>query len=116
MANIPEHNVFLYKVMHDQKHFKHILTNDDITRMTMVEQRYPISKLPVCGHCERLAYWGKGLIAVCPHCGTTTLNPITLAEYYLQGYDLDGATGEDRAQVKHERIARKEIIPEGLKI
>lgn len=112
MADPREHNNFIYRVMSDQKHLKHVLTQEDIARMTMIEGRYPISKLPVCSHCEGLAMWGKGMIGVCTKCGTTTLNPITLSEYYLKGYDLDGVTGEDRAQVTHERNARKEIIPE----
>ncbi len=111
-----EQNDFLFKVMHDQKHMKHILTQKDIKQMAFVEARYPVAKLPVCSHCERLAMWGTNGIAVCTHCGTTTLKPITLAEYYVKGYDLDGATGEDKAQVKHERIAREILLPEKVKV
>lgn len=116
MATVKEHNGFIFKVFSDQKHFRHVLTQDDIVRMTGVEKRYPISKLPVCSHCERLAMWGINGIAVCTKCGTTTLKPITLAEYYIKGYDLDITTHDDRDQVKHEKIAREFLLPDKLKI
>jgi hypothetical protein len=45
-----------------------------------------------------------------------TLNAVPLSEYYAAGYDLDGATGEDRSQVAHEKIARKLILPDRVKI
>lgn len=98
--------------MHEQRHMKHILTQEDISRMTFIENRYPIAKLPVCSHCERLAMWGKDGIGVCTHCGTTTLHPITLAEYYISGYDLDATSKES----KLEKQARQLILPEKIKV
>lgn len=111
-----KHNDDLIRVMSDQKHMKHILTQEHIDQMVRVEARYPISKLPVCGHCERLALWGDKGTAHCLHCGTVTLKAVPLSEYYAAGYDLDGATGEDRSQVRHEKNARKILLPDRLRV
>ena len=102
--------------MGDQKHLKHVLTQPMIDKMCRIEARYPLAKLPVCGHCERLGMWGKGGICHCLKCGTITTKPVTLAEYYAAGYDMDGATGEDRSQVMHEKIARNIILPDKVKV
>jgi hypothetical protein len=86
--NVAEHNNLVKIVFGNDKHFKHILTNDNIAMMTLYEARYPISRLPVCGHCEKLALW-KGDEGYCQSCGTYTKNPITYATYLASGYDLD---------------------------
>lgn len=113
MANIAQHNNLLKCMVGGQAHFRHILTNDRISKMTMIEGRYPITRLPVCEHCERLAMWSgtnaQGeKIATCPHCGTRTVNPFTYAEYLLHGYDIDGT---DRgAATEIEIAARRKIL------
>lgn len=55
MSESKELNNKLLKIFNDNKHIKHILTNDDIKRMCFVEGRYPFTRLPVCNNCERLA-------------------------------------------------------------
>ena len=44
----------LLKIFNENKHIKHILTNEDIKKMCFTEGRYPFTKLPVCNNCERL--------------------------------------------------------------
>lgn len=91
MATIREHNRLIRVMFGGTKHFRHVLTMDDLAKLNRLEERYPYSRRPVCEHCESLAYWDKGGEAFCPKCGTITHNPITLSEYYVKGYDLDGS-------------------------
>lgn len=83
----------LYKVINGSRsHYRHMLTDDTVRRMTMVENRCSVAKQPMCGFCERVALWNRGPdgrpVAYCHACGSTTLNPITYAEYLANGYDL----------------------------
>ena len=110
MATIDQHNQIMKVNFGHSKHFKHILTNDDIRRMTVVEGRYPISRLPVCAGCEQVAYWGHGGQGVCPDCGTITKNPITLSEYMVKGYDID-KTGYGRDTAPEMQV-RDVLLPE----
>lgn len=113
MASIAQHNNLLKCMVGGQAHFRHILTNDRIAKMTMLEGRYPITRLPVCEHCERLAMWsGKNVkgekIGTCPHCGTRTVNPFTYAEYLMHGYDVDKSDGREATGI--EMRARNRIL------
>jgi hypothetical protein len=83
----------LYKcITGGRNHSRHVMTNDLVNRMTMIEGRYPLTKLPMCEHCERAALWGHNerneMVGVCTSCGTTTKNPLTYSEYLAQGHDL----------------------------
>ncbi len=109
MATIDKHNQIIKVNFGQGKHFQHVLTNKDIQRMTMLEGRYPVSRLPVCSGCERVAYWGHGGQGVCPECGTITKDPITLSEYMAKGYDID-RTGLGR-DTKDEMNNRDVILP-----
>lgn len=79
---------------------------DEINQMTLIENRFPLTKLPVCGVCERLAYWSKGMVAVCKHCGGITKNPVPYSTYLSSGFDVDttGATAK-KAMDKRTEIA-----------
>jgi hypothetical protein len=83
----------IYKcVAGERLHGRHFLTGDLVRKMTLIENRYPLAKLPMCGYCERAGLWthtadGK-MAGYCETCGTTTTNPITYAEYLSQGHDL----------------------------
>lgn len=82
---------------------------DEINQMTMIESRFPLSKLPVCGSCERLAYWGNGMQGICKHCGTITKDPITYSSYLASGYDID-PTGHTARKVMDERTEISELV------
>lgn len=110
MANTREHNQMMEKLFVDVPHFNRLLTLPEISDMAHLEKRYPYAKLPVCEHCEGMAYWDKGGKAVCPTCGKTTYSPITLSEYYVKGYDLDG-TGMARGVKDVILEARQLILP-----
>ena len=83
----------------------------------MLEGRFPLTKLPVCGSCEKLALWSRGKQAVCRLCGTITKSPITYSSYLASGYDVD-ATGEtakkvfNQANMEKERQRRQLILPD----
>lgn len=108
MATIAQHNNLIKVNFGQGNHYKHILTNDDVVRIAMLENRFAISKMPVCANCERLGLWHHGRTCYCKHCGTVTKNPITFAEYYTIGYDIDKTgIGRDR---EYEQKARELIL------
>lgn len=83
----------IYKcISGDKPHYKHFLTGPMVRKMTVIENRYPITQLPVCGYCEKAAMWTKNaanqMVGWCENCGTTTDKPITYSEYLLRGEDL----------------------------
>jgi hypothetical protein len=80
--------------------------------MTLIENRFPLTKLPVCGNCERLAYWAKGGQAVCRYCGSITKTPITYSSYLASGYDVDATGTTAKAVLSRERTKRSLILPE----
>ena len=111
MASIKEHNQLLKVVFDGSKHLNHVLSSDEIKKMTMIESKYPLSRLPVCGHCEKLAYWHHGGQAYCPSCGTYTRQPITYANYLASGYDVDATGNTARHVLAREQTKRALIIP-----
>lgn len=88
-----KHHEIIKIVFGGNKHFKHVLSNDEIAQMTLVENRFPLTKLPVCGHCEKLGLWSKGVnkepIGVCKSCGAITKQPITYSTYLASKMDVD---------------------------
>lgn len=112
MASIKQHNNLIKICFDGNKHLKHVLNNEEVRSMTMIESRYPLTKLPVCGHCEGLAYWGKNGCGICKKCGTVTKNPITYSSYLASGFDVDptGATAKD--VLKTEQEIREIILPD----
>lgn len=109
MATVQEHNELIKVCFDGNKHLQHVLSMDEIRQMTLIENRFPLTKLPVCGHCERLAYWAKGMQAICKHCGTITKSPITYSSYLASGYDVD-PTGHTARQVMSSREEYGRII------
>lgn len=109
MATIGKHNQ-LIKIMlgGSNKHLNHVLTDEAIKSMTLIESRYPITRLPVCEHCEKLGMWNKDGFGVCRACGTITKNPITYSQYLSMGYDID-ATGATAKSVFEEKKAVRTI-------
>ena len=88
------------------------MSSEDIKKMTMLESRYPLSKLPVCEHCEKLAKWHTGGCGYCSSCGTITTKPITYSEYLACGYDID-PTGKTAKKVfKNEKAKRTIWLPD----
>ena len=85
-------------------------------QMTMIENRFPLAKLPVCGGCERLAMWSRGMQATCRHCGTITKNPITYSSYLASGYDVDATGATARTVLGKTGTARSDYLPEYNKI
>jgi hypothetical protein len=111
MATPGEHNQIIKCVFDGNKHLKHVLSDQEIIDLTMIEQRFPLTKLPVCGHCERLGFWHKDLngkpIGYCKKCGTITKKPITYATYLASKMDVD-ATGETfRSMLLAEKAAEE---------
>ena len=110
--NVIDHNQLIKVVFQGNKHLKHVLNNEDVKNMTVIEGRYPLTRLPVCGGCEGLAMWSRGGQATCRKCGTITKNPITYSSYLASGYDVD-QTGETFRSLVHqnEMIKRDIILP-----
>lgn len=112
MATTAEHNQLIKVILDGSKHLKHVMTQEEIKQMTIIENRFPLTKLPVCGHCERLAMWSVGMQATCRHCGSITKNPITYSTYLASGYDVDttGATAKD--VMSKSNLIRERILPD----
>lgn len=76
------------------KSMRHVLTDEDIKKMTLTEGRFPFTRLPVCAHCEKLGLWSSDkitgeMIGICKSCGTITKNPHTYSDYLSRNYDVD---------------------------
>ena len=108
MSTISEHNRLIKVVLDGSKHLKHVLTNDMVNKMTMIEGRFPLSRLPVCGGCEKLAMYGPDGSGYCQSCGTITKHPITYSEYLASGFDVD-ETGETAKEVLKEQQVKRGI-------
>lgn len=95
--SVAKHHNILKVVFDGNKHLKHVLSDEDIRQMTLIENRFPLSKLPVCGHCEKLGLWSKGIkgepVGICRVCGTITKHPITYSTYLASKMDVD-STGD----------------------
>jgi hypothetical protein len=91
--SVKKHHEIIKVVFNGNKHLKHVLDNKEIRQMTVIENRFPLTKLPVCGHCEKLGLWSKGLkdepIGVCKSCGAITKHPITYSTYLASKMDVD---------------------------
>jgi len=109
VSTISEHNRLIKVVFDGSKHLKHVLTNEIVRQMTIIEGRFPLTRLPVCGHCEKLGLWGPDGAGYCQSCGTITKHPITYSEYLASGYDVD-ETGEAARSVIGERKRVSPII------
>jgi hypothetical protein len=110
LASVAEHNQLLKVCFDGNKHLKHVMTSNEIHKMTLIEEKYPLSRLPVCGGCEKLAYWHHNHTAYCPSCGTITKVPITYASYLASGYDVDATGNTARMVLEKERSKRSLII------
>ena len=110
MASIKEHNQLIKIVFNGNSHLKHVMSSEQIKQMTLIEGRYPLTRLPVCGHCEKLAHWYRGGQAYCPNCGTYTKNPVTYASYLASGYDIDGTTA--KWMLDTEKKLRNKVLPD----
>lgn len=111
MATTQEHNQLVKICFDGSKHLKHVLSQEDIMQMTLIENRFPLTKLPVCGGCERLAYWSAGMQATCKHCGTITKNPITYSTYLASGYDVDTTGATAKVVMEKSNYIRDRILP-----
>ena len=105
--NVQEHNQLMKVVFDGNKHLKHILTSDQIRKLTLLENRYPLTRMPVCGHCEKLAYWNKEN-AYCPSCGTYTKHPVTYSNYLAMGYDVETGIASKMMELNK----RRQILPD----
>lgn len=110
MATIAQSNEQLIKVILDgSKHLKHVLDSKEIRKMSLIEKSYPLARLPVCGHCEKLAYWHHDGQSWCPKCGTYTKKPLTYGNYLAAGYDIDSSCATSRAMLEYERKRRRKL-------
>lgn len=96
--SVQKHHNILKVIFDGNKHLKHVLSDNEITQMTLIENRFPLTKLPVCGHCEKLGLWSKDVltqkpIGVCRSCGAITKRPLTYSTYLASKMDVD-ATGD----------------------
>lgn len=112
MASTAEHNQLIKVYFDGNKNLKHVLSSEEINNMTMIESRFPLTKLPVCSHCERLGFWGKGMQCVCKHCGSLTKNPITYSSYLASGYDVDPTGATARSVMQADMRLRQDVLPE----
>lgn len=106
---IAEHNNLIKVVFDGSKHLKHIMSAEQAAKVSAIEGRYPLSRMPVCGHCEKIGLWHRGGTAYCPVCGTYTKHPITYSTYLASGYDIDKTTA--RWMLEKEQNKRKKVLP-----
>lgn len=121
MATDYQHNQLIKVVFDGNKHLKSVLNDKQITQMTLIEGRFPLTKLPVCGHCEKLGLWHKDSITgkpvgYCKACGTYTKSPVTYSSYLARGYDVD-KTGDNFKKMsivekKRQDYARSVYLPD----
>lgn len=120
MANDMQHNRLIKVLFDGSKHLKHVLSDQEILDMTMIEGRFPLTKLPVCGHCEALGLWTKDTngkpMGYCKKCGSYTRKPLTYSSYLASGYDLDKTGDEFRKMAIVDKVAddykRKVYLPD----
>jgi hypothetical protein len=89
-----KHHDIIKVIFNGNKHLKHVLSSEEVRQLTLVENRFPLTKLPVCGHCEKLGLWSKDSITkrpigVCKSCGSITQQPITYSTYLASKMDVD---------------------------
>lgn len=112
MASVAEHNQLIKVCFDGSKHLNHVMSAEEIKNLAVIEDRYPLTRLPVCGHCERLGLWHHGGQAYCPSCGTYTRRPITYAQYLASGYDVDATGATAKLVLEQERSKRALILPD----
>lgn len=116
-----KHNKLIKVLFDGNKHLNHVLNDQEILDMTMIESRFPLTKLPVCGHCEALGLWTKDSvtqkpIGYCKKCSTYTRKPLTYSSYLASGYDID-KTGHnfrrmDTVEKKRGDYVREVYLPD----
>lgn len=120
MATSKQHNDIIKVIFNGNKHLKHVLSQKEIEEMTMIEGRFPLTKLPVCGHCEKLGLWHrdhltKKIVGVCKDCGAITKEPITYSSYLASKMDVDetGRTFKNLSRLDRHRdyINRNVYLP-----
>ena len=117
VATTYQHNKKISLIFKGNKHLRHVLSDKDIKQMTLIEGRFPLTKLPVCSHCEKLGLWHKDpitqkIIGVCRSCGSITHKPLTYSTYLASGYDVDstGNTFRQMAMVDKKKEVVKRFI------
>lgn len=108
MASIAQSNTRFLNMMQSNSHAQHALKGKHLfgnwKERLKHQFGFDVWKLPVCMGCEGWALWDKddqgNGIAQCPSCGKTTKNPITVQEYYEQGFHVDRtALGKDKPHI-----------------
>lgn len=117
MATTAQHNHIIQVVFDGNKHLNKVLSSEDIKNMTVIENRFPLTKLPVCGACESLAMWDRDIItgaviATCTKCGAHTKRPVTYASYLAAGYDIDATGATARKVLNYRRENQTIVLPE----
>lgn len=121
MATDKQHNDLIAYHFDGNKHLKHVLSVDEIKDMTLIEGRFPLTKLPVCAHCEKLGLWTKDFFTgkpcgYCKACGSYTKSPVTYSTYLAQKMDVDetGASFKQMLEVdkKHDDYKRTVYLPD----
>ena len=108
MATEKEHNQIIAYNFGNNKHVQKVLSDKEILDMTIIEGRFPLTKLPVCNKCECLGLWSKDIltgkpVGVCKSCGTITKSPVTYSTYLARGFDLDKTGAGFRNMLKIEK-------------
>jgi hypothetical protein len=110
VADIKEANERLARALGGEKHFKHAVT-ERFRQFLLREGGFDLYNMPVCPHCERLAWWDKGGGGYCPRCGRFEPPVVTFGEFYESDYHTDRITHPrapvvvDREAAEPERVA-----------
>jgi hypothetical protein len=122
MATDRQHNEIVKAVFKGNKHLKHVLLNsDEISKLTMIEGRFPLTKLPVCSRCEKLGLWDHDvltgeIVGHCKACGTITRNAVTYSTYLAKELDIDKTGDSFRRMLvvdkKYDQYKRLVYLPD----
>ena len=92
MATIRESNARAVNTLGGELHWR---TNFRHRWLRSLANRFDVWRLPMCGKCEQIARWHHEGTAFCISCGHTTPNPITVQQYYEQGFHVDRTVNPD---------------------
>ena len=103
--NMNQSNERFKLMMQGNKHTQHSMqANKAFWRDRLKHEfGFDVWQLPVCRSCEGYALWGKDAVGICK-CGTITKDPITVEQYYENGYHIDRSIHANTPVIQDRKI------------